>query len=92
MNLKIMINKIINWFKDSNRYLHLIGGISVIIVSILLGFVIPKEIICVIIVAGCLELKDKLYGGKWDWIDFFVTVIPGIIVYVIYKIILICYS
>lgn len=25
-------------------------------------------------VAAALELKDKLWGGKWDWIDFGLTV------------------
>ena len=80
-----MINKVINWFKESNRYLHAIGGILILIISILLGYIIPKEIICVIVAAGCLELKDKLKGGKWDWIDFIITIIPAIIIYIIYK-------
>ena len=25
-------------------------------------------------VAASLELKDKLWGGEWDWIDFGLTV------------------
>lgn len=30
-------------------------------------------------VAGALELKDKLYGGKWDWVDFGCTM-AGVVV------------
>ena len=30
-------------------------------------------------VASALELKDKLWGGKWDWIDFALTV-AGVVV------------
>lgn len=25
-------------------------------------------------VASALELKDKLWGGKWDWIDWSLTI------------------
>jgi len=25
-------------------------------------------------VAAALELKDKLWGGKWDWIDWSLTI------------------
>lgn len=30
-------------------------------------------------VAAALELKDELWGGKWDWIDFGCTV-AGVVV------------
>lgn len=32
-----------------------------------------------LIVASALEYKDKAHGGKWDWIDFGLT-IAGVIV------------
>lgn len=31
------------------------------------------------VAASCLELKDKLKGGLWDWIDWVLTVTGGII-------------
>ena len=31
------------------------------------------------VAASCLELKDKLKGGLWDWIDWSLTVIGGIL-------------
>lgn len=69
--------KIINWLKESNRYKHIIGGMFVTLSYIIVTKFIPGEFIVSIIAAGCLELKDKLNGNKWDWIDFLVTVIGG---------------
>ena len=61
---------IFNWLKDSNRYKHLVGGM-------LIGLG-ADDTYCAayagIGVAGALELKDKLHGGKWDWVDFSCTV------------------
>ena len=60
------MKKIITWLKSSNRGRHIVGGV-------LLGFG-ADDTYCALYagagVAGALELKDKLYGGKWDWIDF----------------------
>lgn len=65
------MKKIFNWLKDSNRYKHLVGGI-------LIGLG-ADDTYCAayagIGVAGALELKDKLHGGKWDWVDFGCTVV-----------------
>lgn len=30
--------------------------------------------LCGVGVASALELKDRLWGGKWDWIDWSLTV------------------
>lgn len=56
---------LINWFKQSNRWKHLLYGF---LVSIIAGFAFTL---------GCaagMEFKDKQAGGKWDWIDFGLTV------------------
>lgn len=62
--------KILQWIKKSNRWKHLTGG-----VVIGLG---ADTCYCAayagIGVASALELKDKLSGGKWDWIDFGLTI------------------
>lgn len=34
-------------------------------------------------VAAALELKDRLWGGKWDWSDFGVTCIGVVVGYLI---------
>jgi len=61
---------LINWFKQSNRWKHLLGGA-------LLGMVSNGWYMAILMGAatgGALEFKDKAYGGAWDWIDFSLTV------------------
>lgn len=64
------MNKLINWLKESNRYKHLIGGFILGLISI--------DVYCTILlsisVASALEYKDIQWGGKWDWIDWSLTV------------------
>lgn len=60
---------LINWFKQSNRRKHLLYGF---LVSIIAGFAFT---------IGCaagMEFKDRAWGGKWDWIDFGLTVAGGL--------------
>lgn len=65
------MSKIFNWLKESNRWKHLLGGL-------LIGFG-ANSIYCAayagIGIASALELKDKLWGGKWDWYDWIVTIL-----------------
>ena len=69
------MKKVWEWLKTSNRWKHLVGGIA-----IGLG---ANSVYCAayagIGVAAALELKDRLWGSKWDWIDFGLTV-AGVIV------------
>ena len=60
------MKKIIAFFKMSNRYKHLIGGLMVG----LLGFTPWTAFYAAAIAASCLELKDTLRGSPWDWIDW----------------------
>lgn len=60
---------IVEWFKQSNRWKHLLYGF---LVAIIAGFAFT---------IGCaagMEFKDKQAGGKWDWIDFGLTVAGGL--------------
>ena len=59
-----------SWFLESNRYKHFLFAIPIGLLFTLL---------CVIGVASGLELKDKLYGNKWDWVDWFMTIAGGTI-------------
>ena len=63
--MKTMIKKIIEWFGKSNRYKHLLYAI---VISYLAGFVFTCG------VAAGMEFKDSQWGGKWDWIDFWLTI------------------
>ena len=73
------MKKIIEWLKASNRWKHLVGG-----VAIGLG---ADDWCCAeyagVGVAGALEFKDWQHGGKWDWIDFTLTVVGANIGYTI---------
>ena len=64
------MKKIINWFKQSNRWKHFSLGFLVGLFTL--------NWYCMaytgVGVASALEFKDKLWGGKWDWIDWGLTV------------------
>ena len=59
-----------NWFTESNRWKHFVGGIAVGAGA--------NDLYCAayagIGVAGALEFKDWQWGGKPDWVDFACTV------------------
>lgn len=61
---------IFNWIRESNRCKHLVGGVLIGIGA--------NDVYCAayagIGVASALELKDKLWGGKLDIIDWLLTV------------------
>jgi hypothetical protein len=65
------MNNIIDWFKQSNRWKHLLGGAAI--------GALANNWYCAALAggsaAGCLELKDYLYKKDWDWIDFSLTLV-----------------
>lgn len=68
------MKKLINWFKSSNRWKHLVVGS-------LIGLLAPNYLCAAYAgVASAIgsEVKDKQWGGKWDWIDISVT-LSGVI-------------
>ena len=67
------MNKIFNFLAVSNRYKHLIGGF---IVAALAGS-FYAAVYDAVIAASCLELKDRLYGNSWDWLDWLCTLLGG---------------
>lgn len=58
------------WISKSNRLKHLLYAIPI-------GFV--GTILMVFGVAAGMEWKDHQWGGRFDWLDFFATMIGGII-------------
>lgn len=65
------MNNFFKFFVASNRYKHLTGGF---IVAALAG-----SFYAAVYAASCLELKDRLYGNPWDWIDWLCILLGGII-------------
>ena len=44
--------------------------------------ILPSSLFTILFVAGLasgMEFKDKMYGGKWDWLDWIATMIGGTI-------------
>ena len=58
------------WLLESNRMKHLVFAIPI-------GFVFT--ILCVLGVASGMEFKDRMHGGKWDWLDWLATMVGGLI-------------
>lgn len=56
---------IVDWFKQSNRWKHLLYGF---LVALIAGFAFTCG------AAAGMEFKDRAWGGEWDWIDFGLTV------------------
>lgn len=77
------MKKIIAWLKESHRWQHLVGGLAIGLAS--------DSNYCAALagigIASSLELKDKLGGGRWDWIDWALT-LSGVIVGRLIRIIL----
>lgn len=69
------MKQLIEWFKASNRWKHFTGGFIIGLCA--------NNTYCAaytsIIAGSCLEYKDKAYGGKWDWIDFGLTVAGAVV-------------
>lgn len=63
------MRKLFKWLKESNRYKHLLGGIAI--------GAFANSLYCAayagIGVATALELKDKMWGGKFDFVDLSLT-------------------
>ena len=63
------MKKVIEWFKESNRYKHLGLGFAYGLGA--------NDTYCAIYggigVSGALEFKDWQCGGKPDWVDFLLT-------------------
>lgn len=68
------------WLNASNRKKHLIGGFVVG----LFGFSAFNAVYAAIVAASCLECKDRLYGNKWDWTDWTLTVTGGVLASLLY--------
>lgn len=63
------MRKLFTWLKESNRHKHLLGGIAI--------GAFANSLYCAayagVGVATALELKDKMWGGKFDFVDLSLT-------------------
>lgn len=85
------IKKILNWFKESNRYKHALAGVLIFIVMIVVNNFVGintitnlfNSTLVVIISMLSVEYKDSLCGNKFDWYDIIAGVSLVIIVDII---------
>ena len=72
----------------SNRWKHLIAGALIYAVVLSLCFVLKVQYLkgtiialaATLIAACAVEYKDKLWGGKFDWLDVVATILVPVIV------------
>lgn len=69
------MRKFINWIKQSNRLYHFILGAAIGAASNS-GYCAALAGTCT---AGSMEVKDWLHGGRFDMIDFGMT-IAGVVI------------
>lgn len=69
------MNKIITFLKTGNHYKHLLGGLLVGLCALSPW----AASYAAVVAASCLELKDKLHGAQWDWTDWLLTALGGVI-------------
>lgn len=69
--MKEAMTKILKWLTQSNRILHLLGGL---LIGIGASTWYCNEYTS-ILVAGAMEFKDYQWGGKPDVVDFLLTVL-----------------
>ena len=71
----MLMEKAIDFLKESNRWKHLLGGF-------ILGL-LSSSLYCATLVGlstgGALEFKDKSYSEKFDWIDLACTFVGALI-------------
>lgn len=71
------MRKLFKWLKESNRYKHLLGDIAI--------GAFANSLYCAAYaglgVAIALELKDKMWGGKFDIVDLSLTLVGTVIGY-----------
>ncbi len=60
-----------SFLSESDRWKHLLGGILIGLLSLGNWY---TAALAGVGVASALELKDKLWYGKWDWLDWIVTI------------------
>lgn len=64
------MRRALDWWKASNRWKHLVYAIPC---GVVLGWEFTVGL------AVGMEFKDKLWGGKLDFIDYFLTCLGGLI-------------
>lgn len=76
------MNKIISFLREKNRCKRLILGLFIGLFALYPWTAIYSATV----LASCLELKNKLRGSYWDWLDWILTILGGSIASLIYSV------
>lgn len=75
----------LHWLTESNRPKHILCGTIAYAVSLVLFLVILSlplaslsALYVTAAVAATAEIKDKLWGGTFDWLDLLATILPAL--------------
>lgn len=79
--------KLLNWLTESNRMLHMAAGFLIMVATVAYMALVTKDLLLIAVtcywtctVAGVsVEVKDERWGGKYDWLDAFATVLPSLL-------------
>ena len=74
------MNRIISFFKKSNRWKHLAGGFIVGIMALS----VYGALYAAAVAATCLELKDRMYANRADTTDWLCTLAGGAVAALLY--------
>ena len=77
------MKKIIQYLKDSNHLTHAVIGFIIGLIS----FNLWTAILATTCLASAAETKDKQYTKNWDWQDFLITLVSGLVGFIVYRLI-----
>lgn len=69
------MKKVIEWFKQSNRWKHFAGGGVIGLCADTTYCAAYASAIA----GASMEYKDRAHGGKWDWIDLGLTIVGAVL-------------
>lgn len=86
------MKKLFQWLIESRRPLHLAAGLAIALATLYLcvflncsdAAVVTLTLWTTLIAALSAEYKDYDHGDKFDWLDILATIIPAIILSIIY--------
>lgn len=82
------MKKLFHWLVESRRPLHLAAGLAIALATLYLCVFLNCSDAAVVTLtlwtALSAEYKDYDHGDKFDWLDILATIIPAIILSIIY--------
>lgn len=88
------VYNLFGWLKVSNRPKHLKVGLVIFVLWVVCTMILTNMtmlqsaftgLVCVLVAMCSVEYIQKIYGGKWDWLDILAGIlVPGIITFLLW--------